>query len=111
MNANREAVPGPEKVADQVVGLKNEIGYTSGMGADPAEPEPLQAYRPVQLCIGLDEAARVVGVSRKTMLREVRRGNLPAFRIGRNWRVRVAVLHAYIRRGEGQDVNRENASA
>jgi excisionase family DNA binding protein len=56
------------------------------------------------LAVDLNEAASLLGVSVTTIRREINRGNLLALRIGRVFRIRIAELHAYLKRAE----NREN---
>jgi len=53
-----------------------------------------------QLAIDLKEAATVLAVSPQTIMREINRGNLRALKIGRQWRVRVSELDAYLERQE-----------
>ena len=52
------------------------------------------------LAVAIPEAAVLLGVSVRTVRREIDRGNLRAVRIGRVWRIRVAELHAYLKRLE-----------
>jgi len=52
------------------------------------------------LAVDLKNAASLVGVSVKTIRREINRGNLRALQIGRVWRVRVAEIEAYLKRLE-----------
>jgi excisionase family DNA binding protein len=52
------------------------------------------------IAVKLPEAGAMVGVSAATIRREIDRGNLRGFRIGRQWRVRVNELHAYLQRQE-----------
>lgn len=53
------------------------------------------------LAVDLPQAAKMLGVCTATMRREIDRGKLRAFKIGRVYRVRVAELHAYLKRLEG----------
>jgi excisionase family DNA binding protein len=43
------------------------------------------------------QAADFLRVGARTILNEIARGNLPAFRIGRLWRVKESDLFAYLR--------------
>lgn len=45
-----------------------------------------------------EEVAKVLGLSTITVGRMMRAGTLPAFKLGRQWRVRPADLDAYLRR-------------
>lgn len=54
------------------------------------------------LAVSIQEAADLLGVHINTIRREISRGNLAAVRIGRVWRVRVAELHAYLKRNESR---------
>ncbi|HEY3318907.1 MAG TPA: excisionase family DNA-binding protein [Planctomycetota bacterium] len=51
-------------------------------------------------CLCLEEAAKDVGVCRKTLKREIEAGRLRAFRVGRQYRIRSAELEAYMKRAE-----------
>ena len=53
-----------------------------------------------QLAVGLAEAARRLGICKRTLERERDRGRLKCLRIGRHWKVRVGELHAYLKRCE-----------
>jgi excisionase family DNA binding protein len=48
--------------------------------------------------LDIDAVARYLGVSTRTAYERVRRGDLPAIKIGRLWRVRVADLEAWLDR-------------
>jgi excisionase family DNA binding protein len=55
-----------------------------------------------------DEVAAMLRVSRDTVRRLLRRGELPAVRVGRSWRVEEAELQRWLRRGvlrHGRTVN------
>ncbi|MEI6233319.1 MAG: helix-turn-helix domain-containing protein [Planctomycetota bacterium] len=52
------------------------------------------------LAVDVVEAAEMLRVSVKTVRREIQSGNLPALRIGRYLRVRVAALELYLRERE-----------
>ncbi|MCW8129357.1 MAG: helix-turn-helix domain-containing protein [Planctomycetota bacterium] len=56
--------------------------------------------KPSALAVSLQEAADLLGVHVNTVRREIWRGNLAAVRIGRIHRVRVAEIHAYLKRNE-----------
>lgn len=73
-----------------------EITPIHGGGADDrTAPRPQ-----VALAVSLQEAADLIGVHVNTVRREINRGNLAAVRIGRVLRVRVAEIHAYLKRNE-----------
>lgn len=52
------------------------------------------------LAVDLAQAGAMLGVCTATIRREIDRGRLRAVRIGRVYRVRVAELHAYLKRCE-----------
>lgn len=53
------------------------------------------------LAVDLDTAGEMLGgVSAATVKREIYRGHLHGLKVGRQWRVRVAELHAYLKRQE-----------
>jgi excisionase family DNA binding protein len=47
--------------------------------------------------ISVADAADFLSVGCRTILNEIDRGNLPAFRIGRLWRIKQSDLTAYLR--------------
>ena len=51
----------------------------------------------------LPEAAAVLGISRIAVFKKVRKGQLQAIRIGRNWAVAAATLTLYNTRGPQPD--------
>ena len=52
------------------------------------------------LAVDMKQAASMLGVSVKTIRREINRGKLRALQVGRVWRVRVAEIEAYMKRSE-----------
>lgn len=52
------------------------------------------------LAVDMKQAASMLGVSVKTIRREINRGKLRALQVGRVWRVRVAEIEAYMKRAE-----------
>ncbi len=53
-----------------------------------------------RLAVDIHEAGRILGVCGRTIRREIDRGNLKAFKVGRVWRVRVAAIGEYMARLE-----------
>jgi excisionase family DNA binding protein len=51
----------------------------------------------------LSEAAELLHVSTRTLQRMIRRNDLPAFKVGGQWRVRESQLAHWIRFREGGD--------
>lgn len=47
-------------------------------------------------CLSLSEVADYLGVCVRTVRREIDRGRLPAFRVGRNLRISLSELRRYI---------------
>ncbi|MGO9211050.1 MAG: helix-turn-helix domain-containing protein [Terriglobales bacterium] len=73
--------------------------------ADAAPPQPFesgmrqqssQCFEPL---LDDDQAAELLGLHPKTLQRLARRGQIPAYRIGRFWRYRVSELDAWLRSG------------
>jgi len=52
------------------------------------------------MVVELPVAAKLLGVSIKTVRREINRCSLRALKIGRVWRVRVSEIEAYLKRLE-----------
>jgi len=48
--------------------------------------------------VTVDEIARELRVSKMTVYRLIERGDLPATRVGRSIRIKVADYHAYMKR-------------
>lgn len=55
------------------------------------------------LAVGLDEAARLVGLSRFTLRRRIRAGQLRALRVGNRYIVAVTELERFINAGSTGD--------
>lgn len=60
--------------------------------------EPLDGLR----LLTLPEAAELLHVSTRTLQRMIRRKDLPAFKVGGQWRVRESQLTRWIERREGR---------
>ena len=64
------------------------------------------AIRPVlgvtqeALAVDVKQAALMLGICTKTLRREIGRGELASIRIGKAVRIRVAEIHAYLKRKE-----------
>jgi excisionase family DNA binding protein len=49
-----------------------------------------------QLCHSIPEAARLLGVGRRSVYRQISQGNLPVIKLGRRTLVAASALHAFI---------------
>jgi excisionase family DNA binding protein len=49
-------------------------------------------------CLSLREASRLLGVCVRTVRREIERGRLIAFRVGRSLRIKMSELRRYMER-------------
>ena len=47
----------------------------------------------------IQEVAEMLKVDKKVVLKEVQTGSLPAFRVGRQWRISLEALRAYMAKG------------
>jgi excisionase family DNA binding protein len=56
----------------------------------------------------LSEAAQVLHVSTRTLQRMIRKNDLPAFKVGGQWRVRESQLAQWLRVREGSHGTTEN---
>ena len=94
-------------MAKQEIVLANDSGDRS-TEIDPDCQECLPSTTPVArsaiepLAVNIREAAEMIGVSSQTVQREINRGNLRALKIGRQWRVRIVELSAYLERQENK---------
>jgi excisionase family DNA binding protein len=52
----------------------------------------------VDQCVSLLRAAKILGVCVRTVRREIERGKIIAFRVGRNLRIKMSELRRYIER-------------
>ena len=50
----------------------------------------------VDQCVSLLRAAKILGVCVRTVRREIERGRLAAFRVGRSLRIRMSELRRYM---------------
>lgn len=57
------------------------------------------------LAVDIDSASRMLKVSNKTIRRLIYSGELRALRIGRCYRIRIAEIHAFLRRQEERQAN------
>lgn len=57
----------------------------AALALDPEEPPPME------FC-SVPEAAKLLGCDRKTVLSAIHRRQLPAAKIGHNWRIDMAAL-------------------
>lgn len=70
----------------------------------PADPSAGGAGRAPsrRLAVSLREAAEMLGVSAKTIRREIMRGRLKGLKVGAQWRVRTVEIEGYLVRRERQ---------
>jgi excisionase family DNA binding protein len=50
----------------------------------------------VDQCVSLLRAAKILGVCVRTLRREIERGKITAFRVGRNLRIKMSELRRYM---------------
>jgi len=83
------------------------IAVVSPSPADPLRTTDMTLPTPEwrkrgAIAVRISEAGEMLGVSSKTFMREIDRGNLHGLKLGRSWRVRVAEIEAYLRRQEAK---------
>lgn len=111
--AHRDKIKCPAGLYSEAGGLE---GVCAGMSpvrtartAGESSPEP-PAFRkppkPKAIAVSIREAAEMVGVCAMTLKREIDRGHLRGFKIGRTWRIRVAELESYLKRSEERQARR-----
>lgn len=72
-----------------------------GSALPPLVMPPAPTMAPVKpLAVDIATVALMLGMSVKTVRREIDRGNMHAFKIGRRWRVRIAEVEDFLRRQE-----------
>lgn len=52
----------------------------------------------LERCLGLKEASLFLGTCTRTVTREIQRGKLRAFRVGRKWKIQMCDLRRYMDR-------------
>lgn len=52
--------------------------------------------------LGTQEVSRMLGIAQRTVCLWAELGELPAFKLGRHWRFRLSVIHAWLNEKEGQ---------
>lgn len=50
----------------------------------------------LECCLGLKEASLFLGTCTRTVTREIQRGKLRAFRVGRKWKIQMCDLRRYM---------------
>lgn len=67
-----------------------------------SQPTPMiaSAQAPKPIAVDVNTAAAMLGVSRNTILAEIHRGEIRAFKVGRLLRIRIAEIEAYAKRRE-----------
>ncbi len=60
---------------------------------------------PAKDVLNVHEAARLLGVHVETVRRLARRGDVPAFKAGRQWRIKRAILDRWLEREAMQNVS------
>ena len=50
------------------------------------------------ICVGVDEAARLIGVARSMLYEMISNGDIQTFKLGRRRLIRVKTLEAFVRR-------------
>lgn len=50
-------------------------------------------------CLDVVEVSRILGVCVRTVIREIQRGRLRAFRVGRKWKIQLSELRRYMEQG------------
>lgn len=50
------------------------------------------------ICVGVDEAARLIGVARSMLYEMISKGDIQTFKLGRRRLIRVKTLEAFVRR-------------
>jgi len=74
---------------------RQDVGAAGDPSADGAGRKTWK-----RLAVSLDEAGEMMGVSGKTVKRLIFRGELRGLKVGAQWRVRVAEIEDYLKRGE-----------
>ena len=64
--------------------------------APPPKAEISKAQLPASPTLGVPNVAHYMGVDPATVIREIQRKKLPAYKIGGQWRVSPADLKAYL---------------
>jgi excisionase family DNA binding protein len=82
----------------EIMAMNNSTACLSEAVTMTAKPWADQP--PAPIAVSIPTAAKMLNLCHVTVRREIERGELKAIRIGRIWRIRVAELHAYLKRKE-----------
>lgn len=69
------------------------------------QSERSSRHAPARDWLSVDDVAQRLGVSRLTIYRRIRRGELPASPVGRTWRIRVSDVDGYL---DAQRINHDD---
>jgi len=80
--------------------VEDQIRQAMEMGAQDFIPKPFDDYDQIMT---IEQVARYLSLHELTVRRLAREGEIPAFKVGRQWRVKKALLDRWIE----QEVNRQ----
>ena len=82
--------------------VEEEIRRAMALGAQDFIPKP---FEDIDEIMTIEEVARYLSLHELTVRRLAREGEIPAFKIGRQWRVKKALLDRWIEREAMRNVN------
>ncbi len=88
--------------------VEDEIKKAMAMGAQDFIAKP---FEDIDEIMTIEEVARYLSLHELTVRRLAREGEIPAFKIGRQWRVKKALLDRWIEREAMRNVNLDRSSS
>lgn len=87
--------------------VEDEIKRAMAMGAQDFIAKP---FEDIDEIMTIEEVARYLSLHELTVRRLAREGEIPAFKIGRQWRVKKALLDRWIEREAMRNVNQDRSN-
>jgi len=84
--------------------VEEEIGRAMAMGAVDFLPKPFEDLDEIMT---IEEVARYLSLHELTVRRLAREGEIPAFKVGRQWRIKRRILDRWIERETMRNLGRE----
>ncbi|MCD6553332.1 MAG: response regulator [Anaerolineae bacterium] len=93
LEAIKEILPDAIVVMISGYSVKEEVERAMAMGAQDFLPKPLDDMDKIMT---IEEVARYLSLHELTVRRLAREGEIPAFKVGRQWRVKKSLLDRWI---------------
>lgn len=108
LNRLREIQPDAVVIMMSGYSVEEEIKRAMALGALDFLPKP---FRDLDEIMTIEEVARYLSLHELTVRRLAREGEIPAFKVGRQWRVKRRILDRWIERETLRNLGRESGEA